>query len=648
MGSVMIEVIKDKLLNRSLGSYQSSTMIWFTAFLLLGLLGVLFMLDMHYQHDKRTEREREKLATQVNIISANVSEQLAAADSAMTQLRYDVDFSRKGVPALNRELMAMLSAMPAIHGMGIMDAEGTLRFSSRPQDIGQNFSERKYFQGIKSERQRDRLYVSEPFTLISGLRSIAISKAIVSPDGHYLGAIIAGLDPEYFKTMMRTVLYAPDMWASITHGDGQIFVMTPGKQGAIANSLANAETMFSQHLASKETHISVLTGYSYTSKQESMMALTTISPSRLGMDHPLVISVSRNLEDIYGPWQDELQIKLGLYLMLVVIAICGIRNYQSRHEQYEQMVKETKAALQVSEDNYRVIVENTSELIIKVDPEGFYTYVNPAFCALYGVEADVLVGRHYSQDVFREDLPLVQEFFEKLLLPPYEVNFVHRENTAHGVRFLEWRGRVIHDEHGKLKELVGVARDVTERMESMGRLQQQAQTDYLTSLANRRHFMEQGQIELERAKRYNKPLSVFMIDIDYFKKINDTYGHKFGDFVLQTLAAKLRETLRLIDVIGRIGGEEFAVLLPETGLREAAEVAERLRDSVARTNVPREEGMPINFTVSIGVATMQDKESSLDGLLSQADAAMYAAKQSGRNKVNTAVETDIRSVAGRL
>jgi diguanylate cyclase (GGDEF)-like protein len=185
-------------------------------------------------------------------------------------------------------------------------------------------------------------------------------------------------------------------------------------------------------------------------------------------------------------------------------------------------------------------------------------------------------------------------------------------------------------------------------MESMGRLQQQAQTDYLTSLANRRHFMEQGQIELERAKRYNKPLSVFMIDIDYFKKINDTYGHKFGDFVLQTLAAKLRETLRLIDVIGRIGGEEFAVLLPETGLREAAEVAERLRDSVARTNVPREEGMPINFTVSIGVATMQDKESSLDGLLSQADAAMYAAKQSGRNKVNTAVETDIRSVAGRL
>ncbi|HWU82867.1 MAG TPA: diguanylate cyclase, partial [Methylophilaceae bacterium] len=609
---------------------------WFTAFLLLGLLGVLFMMDMHYQYEKRSEREREKLATQVNIISANVSAQMSAAGNAMEQLIRGVDFSASARPAVERELMVLLSAMPAIHAMGIMDVDGTLRFSSRSQDIGQNFAQRTYFQAIKSDPRPDRLYVSEPYPTGSGLRVIAIGKAIFGPDKRFQGLVIAGLDADYFKKVMRTVLYAPDMWASITCDNGQIFARAPGNAEAINKSLAYPETMFSQHIASKETHISVLTGYSYTSKTQSMMALKTINPPSLVMDHPLVIAVSRNLEDIYAPWQDELRIKLGLYLMLVVIAICGIRNYQTRRIQYEKMVKETKAALQVSEDNYRVIVENTSELIIKVDPEGFYTYVNPAFCALYNATAEQLIGRHYSQDVFQEDLPLVKEFLEKLMQPPYEVNFVHRENTVYGVRFLEWRGRAIRDEAGKLKELVGVARDVTERMESMGRLQQQAQTDYLTSLANRRHFMEQGQIELERAKRYNKPLSIFMIDIDYFKKINDTYGHKFGDYVLQTLAGTLRETLRLIDLIGRIGGEEFAVLLPETGLREAAEVAERLRDRVARTNVPREEGMPINFTISIGVCALKDKDTTLDVLLSQADAAMYEAKQSGRNKVTTA------------
>jgi diguanylate cyclase (GGDEF)-like protein len=216
------------------------------------------------------------------------------------------------------------------------------------------------------------------------------------------------------------------------------------------------------------------------------------------------------------------------------------------------------------------------------------------------------------------------------------VSFIHRENTSYGIRYLEWRGRAVHDETGNIKELVGVARDVTERVESMGRLREQAQTDYLTGIANRRYFMEQGELELERAKRYIKPLSIFMIDIDYFKKINDTYGHKFGDLVLQKLSAKLSEILRGIDIIGRIGGEEFAVLLPETELHEAAEVAERLRDSVARTSVPREEGMPVNFTISIGVAALNGSDIKLEGLLSKADKAMYEAKQSGRNKVNVA------------
>ncbi|HWU83418.1 MAG TPA: hypothetical protein VN063_08000, partial [Methylophilaceae bacterium] len=127
--------IENKLLNRPLGSYQSSTMVWFTAFLLLGLLGVLFMMDMHYQHDKRTEREREKLTTQVNIVSANVSAQMTAAGNSMEQLSRGVDFTAKDNRAVNRELTVLLSAMPAIHAMGIMDADGTLRFSSRSQDV---------------------------------------------------------------------------------------------------------------------------------------------------------------------------------------------------------------------------------------------------------------------------------------------------------------------------------------------------------------------------------------------------------------------------------------------------------------------------------------------------------------------------------
>jgi len=124
-----------------------------------------------------------------------------------------------------------------------------------------------------------------------------------------------------------------------------------------------------------------------------------------------------------------------------------------------------------------------------------------------------------------------------------------------------------------------------------------------------------------------------MIDIDHFKGINDNHGHKAGDTVLQRLGDILRETLRTVDVIGRLGGEEFAVLLPEADLQSATEVAERLRERVENTHVVLEAGPPLQFTVSIGVTALQEKNTNLDILLTRADKALYQAKESGRNKV---------------
>lgn len=163
-------------------------------------------------------------------------------------------------------------------------------------------------------------------------------------------------------------------------------------------------------------------------------------------------------------------------------------------------------------------------------------------------------------------------------------------------------------------------------------LEKQAHTDPLTGLANRRHFMEVADAELARSRRYDTPLSMLMIDIDHFKEVNDAHGHRAGDRVLQQLARSCLEILREVDVAGRVGGEEFAVLLPETEVEGAFEVAERLRSAVAAAEVPREEGVPIRITVSIGVAAM-DAATNLDTLMSQADDALYDAKRAGRNLV---------------
>ncbi|MBL0140990.1 MAG: diguanylate cyclase [Betaproteobacteria bacterium] len=163
-------------------------------------------------------------------------------------------------------------------------------------------------------------------------------------------------------------------------------------------------------------------------------------------------------------------------------------------------------------------------------------------------------------------------------------------------------------------------------------LETQAHTDALTGLASRRHFFETAEAELVRSRRYDAPLSLLMLDIDHFKDVNDAHGHRAGDRVLRQLAATCREVLRTVDEVGRVGGEEFAILLPETAIEGAIEVAERLRVAIGNAEVTRDEGVPLRISVSIGVAALADG-TNLDTLMSQADSALYDAKHHGRNQV---------------
>lgn len=145
--------------------------------------------------------------------------------------------------------------------------------------------------------------------------------------------------------------------------------------------------------------------------------------------------------------------------------------------------------------------------------------------------------------------------------------------------------------------------------------------------------MALAEIELSRTLRYGGELSVLMIDIDHFKNVNDTHGHPTGDRVLQTLGRMFSDSFRTIDIVGRLGGEEFAAVLPQTGCAQAVEVAERLRQTIQATALPLAEGLPLHFTVSIGVATLRDTTTNLDTLLGYSDVALYDAKHGGRNRV---------------
>jgi diguanylate cyclase (GGDEF)-like protein len=167
---------------------------------------------------------------------------------------------------------------------------------------------------------------------------------------------------------------------------------------------------------------------------------------------------------------------------------------------------------------------------------------------------------------------------------------------------------------------------------ALKREQRMARTDDLTGAHNRRHFFELGERLFELARRYAQPLSLILLDIDRFKTINDSHGHEVGDAVLVHVVEVMKTHLRGVDLFARIGGEEFAVLLPQTDTARALHVAERLRKDLAR-RVVEVGGTRLQVTVSAGVATLEAADQDLESLLRRADAGLYAAKESGRDRI---------------
>ncbi|MFZ5581682.1 MAG: diguanylate cyclase [Pseudomonadota bacterium] len=173
-----------------------------------------------------------------------------------------------------------------------------------------------------------------------------------------------------------------------------------------------------------------------------------------------------------------------------------------------------------------------------------------------------------------------------------------------------------------------IAIDRNRAMDSLHRL---ATVDTLTGLNNRSRFLDQGEAEITRTRRLGRSVAVLMLDVDHFKRINDTHGHGAGDVALKIVAAIIARELRAIDICGRLGGEEFAVMLPETDGQGAMQAAERLRQAVAQEKVRVAEGVELGITVSIGATILAPQDANIDHLLARADGALYEAKRSGRN-----------------
>ncbi len=296
--------------------------------------------------------------------------------------------------------------------------------------------------------------------------------------------------------------------------------------------------------------------------------------------------------------------------------------------------------LEESEQRYSLLLDHASDGVVLTQDDKILL-ANPAFARLVGVSGQEVPDRAFIDFVS-------PNFRDKFEMRSRQRLAGDRVDTIDDTRLLDMFGKEIEVEvssgivslHGK-PALIAILRDVQQRKqaeralkEANEHLRRLAITDALTGLYNRRHLMQQLELEFARAERYDMPLSVLMIDIDHFKHVNDQFGHQVGDKVLQHVAEILRDRTRNTDFVGRYGGEEFTVILTNTGSQDAAALGESLRSKLESTPCQLDGVNPLRLTISLGCAAIPHTEiHSTDSLLKHADDALYKAKHAGRNQL---------------
>ncbi|WP_254795296.1 GGDEF domain-containing protein [Halomonas sp. QHL1] len=507
----------------------------------------------------------------------------------------------------------------------------------------------KVFQEAMELQRRD-LYVSPPHLGANGKNGEAVTTVIdiATPvfdnSGDRLGVLLFTLDWSRVTAFLLQERQDDHALALLVDAQGTGLLSDAG-QGFIPfnHSLADhwpgvwqgmalrnqGEMIFDKHLLWFRSH-DVRTNH-YRSQAGMIMSQPDTQPWRLG-----IVMSKPSLTGLLVESRGQLIAIVLVYLLSVAFGIFWVlSDYRLRHlrQRALQFSREARQYAGEVQDLY----ENAPCGYHSLDSQGRIVNINRTELDWLGYRADEITDqRCYRDFITPETRGAFDDFFQQVLTGQEgsaECELLRLDGTTLPVA-VQATAHVTQDGFQYTRATVF---DLSERKQLEARLAQQALTDPLTGLGNRRFFEDQAAMEMARAQRSGAPLSLIAIDLDHFKHINDTYGHDVGDKVLQAFANTARAQLRDGDVLCRIGGEEFAVLLPDTSREQAMQVAGRLRQSVevSRVEVDPEvmKAESLTYTASLGVTLVSAKETSLKPAIKRADQGLYAAKEAGRNQV---------------
>lgn len=293
------------------------------------------------------------------------------------------------------------------------------------------------------------------------------------------------------------------------------------------------------------------------------------------------------------------------------------------------------AELEASKGELKAIFDELPDVFYRTDMRGIITMISPSCFDVIGYRQEEMLGTpmaaYYETPEDRQAVVnAITDGGGKATR--VEAGLKHKNGA---IIWISTSAFVRLDEKRQPVSVDGVARDISERKRMEEQLTTLSRIDVLTEVFGRRYFLDQSAAVIEVMRRYQRSASMMMLDLDHFKSINDQYGHRAGDLALVAFANVCKQAIREADVLGRLGGEEFALMLPETPIKSAQVLAERIREATAAIEIPWGDHV-IRFTVSIGVVEIATDELTLDSVMNRADQAMYRAKERGRNQVVTA------------
>lgn len=600
--------------------------------MLIGI-GILLFWGISRERDFVLADRYQTQSTLGQVAEAELVSTLRASNDVLEEI---ADMAQEGLlrnPIQRRRIWQNEEkALPEASLLLVTDDKGLVTFASRQDMVGKSIIGTEFFEQPRLFSTSGYLFVSAPERVFELRTSIVLSRPMLSATGQFKGVSALTIPDASLEHMLISFRIKPTQTISLLHESGAIIARNPPLPSYSSAERLEQNSIFHKHQASHKP-LSFHLATSALDGIPKVATVLTVDTGPIRLNQSLIVSVMEDADAVLAPWQRMARLSLA-YPLLVMIAIWyGASSYRRRRDN----------------ENARTFIDsllNNPELVvIGLRNDASISLFNTAACSITGYPAQDALARDFF-DLLVPPCHRVRtraDFVRVLDHPTSTTPFETPVHTASGEeRILAWRHATIRDRRKPLNILIGA--DITLERKRTDELQTLAQIDALTEVANRRHFLSMGTKAIAQARRHHYPLAVLMFDIDHFKHVNDTYGHHVGDKVLRMFAQTCQECLREEDLLGRLGGEEFAVLLPHADLESGCAKAHGIRERFATQVIQLPGDLTFSCTVSIGVTAPEDDALSLETLLQQADTALYEAKRSGRNRVVTyPLPKDLRS-----